>query len=46
MENHYWLKSNVISKIGKMAPNLVFLSLRRMKFISNPVFAEIFHSLT
>ena len=46
LENHYWLKNNIISKVGKMAPNLVFLSLRRMKFITNPVFAEIFHSLT
>ena len=46
LENHYWLKNNIISKIGKMAPNLTFLSLRRMKFISNPVFAEIFHYLT
>ena len=45
LENHYWLKSDILSKIGKMAPNLIFLSLRRMKFISNPIFAEIFHHL-
>lgn len=46
LENHYWLKNETISKIGKMAPNLIYLSLRRMKFISNPIFAEIFQSLT
>jgi len=46
LENHYWLKSDIISKIGRMAPNLISLSLRRMKFITNPIFAEIFHSLT
>ena len=28
LENHYWLKNNIMSKIGKMAPNLTFLSLR------------------
>ena len=46
LENHYWLKDDILSKLGRMAPNLLFLSLRRMKFISNPVFAEIFHCLT
>ena len=48
LENHYWLKNNVIDKIGRMAPNMQVLSLRRMKFITNPIFAQIFkymHSL-
>ena len=42
LENHYWLKNNMIDKIGRMAPNMQVLSLRRMKFITNPVFAQIF----
>ena len=46
LENHYWLKNNIISKVGKMSPNLISLSLRRMKFINNPTFAEIFRNLT
>lgn len=48
LENHYWLKNNIIDKIGRMAPNMQVLSLRRMKFITNPIFAQIFkymHSL-
>lgn len=48
LENHYWLNNNMIDKIGRMAPNMQVLSLRRMKFITNPVFAQIFkfmHSL-
>ena len=45
LENHYWLKNNVLSKLGRMAPNLTMLSLRRMKNITNPVFAEIFSNL-
>lgn len=32
----------MMDKIGKMAPNIQVLSLRRMKFITNPVFAQIF----
>ena len=42
LENHYWIRNNIISKLGRMAPNLQELSLRRMKNITNPVFAEIF----
>lgn len=42
LENHYWLKNNMIDKVGRMAPNIQVLSLRRMKFITNPVFAQIF----
>ena len=45
LENHYWLRNNILSKLGRMAPNLQMLSLRRMKNITNPVFAEIFQSL-
>ena len=32
----------MIDKIGRMAPNIQVLSLRRMKFITNPVFAQVF----
>ena len=46
LENHYWIKNNMLDKIGRMAPNLQYLSLRRMKFITNPCFAEIFKALT
>ena len=45
LENHYWLKNNMIDKIGQMAPNLRVISFRRMKFISNPTFALIFKYL-
>lgn len=45
LENHYWLKLNFLEKIGRMASNLRELSLRRLKFITNPVFAEIFKPL-
>jgi hypothetical protein len=30
LENHYWLSSKFIGKLGMMAPNLTELSLRRM----------------
>lgn len=42
LENHYWIKNNMLDKVGRMAPNIQVLSLRRMKFITNPVFAQIF----
>ena len=45
LENHYWLRNNFIDKVGRMAPNLQHLSLRRMKFINNTCFAEIFKYL-
>lgn len=45
LENHYWIKNNMIQHIGRMAPNLMVLSFRRMKFISNPIFAEVFKQL-
>jgi hypothetical protein len=40
LEHHYWIKDNFIEKVGRMAPNLRELSLRRIK-ISNRAFAEI-----
>ena len=45
LENHYWIRNNMIQNIGRMAPNLMVLSLRRMKFITNPVYAEVFKYL-
>lgn len=45
LENHYWLKLSFLNKIGRMAPNLLELSLRRLKLITNPAFAEIFKPL-
>lgn len=40
MEHHYWLKDSFLNKLGKMAPNLQELSLRRMN-ISNQSFEEL-----
>lgn len=40
LEHHYWLKDNFLDKLGKMAPSLRELSLRRMK-ISNRAFSAI-----
>lgn len=37
LEHHYWIKDHLLDKIGRMAPNLRELSLRRMK-ISNRAF--------
>ena len=31
LEHHYWLKDNFLDKLGRMAPNLKILSLRRLK---------------
>ena len=36
----------MIANIGRMAPNLMVLSLRRMKFIDNKIYAEVFKYLT
>jgi len=30
LEHHYWIKNNFLDKVGRMAPNLKELSLRRM----------------
>lgn len=46
LENHYWLSTKFIGKLGMMAPNLTHLSLRRMPSISNITFADIFRELT
>ena len=44
LEHHYWLKDNFLNKIGRMAPNLKVLSLRRLK-ITNDSFGELFKAL-
>jgi hypothetical protein len=40
LEHHYWIKENFLDKIGRMAPNLKELCLRRLK-ISNRAFSLI-----
>lgn len=45
LEHHYWVKDSFLDKIGKMAPNLKELSLRRMH-ISNKAFGSIVKELT
>lgn len=42
LEAHYWLKHSFLDKIGRLCPQLQELSLRRMKHVTNQVFAEIF----
>ena len=44
LEHHYWLKDTFLNKIGRMAPNLKILSLRRLK-ITDESFAALFASL-
>lgn len=44
LEHHYWLKDTFLNKIGRMAPKLRILSLRRLK-ISDESFAALFGSL-
>ncbi len=34
LEHHYWLKDNFLNKLGRLAPNLQILSLRRMAISS------------
>lgn len=43
LEHHYWLKDTFLNKIGRMAPNLRILSLRRLK-ITDESFATLFGS--
>ena len=43
LEHHYWLKDAFLNKIGRMAPNLQILSLRRLK-ITDDSFAALFQS--
>lgn len=40
LEHHHWLKPSFISKIGKMAPNLIEVNLRRLK-LTNTHFEEL-----
>jgi hypothetical protein len=40
LEHHYWIKDTFLDKIGRMAPHLIELSLRRLK-ISNKAFTCI-----
>ena len=40
LNNHYWLKNNFLDKIGRMAQNLVELSLRGLR-ISTPTFIDL-----
>lgn len=44
LEHHHWLKDSFLGKLGRMAPNLQALSLRRLK-ISNERFIELFGSM-
>lgn len=44
LEHHYWLKDAFLNKIGRMAPNLQSLSLRRLK-ITDKSFGDIFNTL-
>ena len=44
LEHAYWLKDVFLDKIGRMAPNLKELSLRRLK-ISNRAFTDIMTQL-
>ena len=41
LEHHYWLKDNFLNKLGRLAPNIKELSLRRLN-ISNQSFIDIF----
>ena len=45
LEHHYWLKDSFLNKIGRMAPNLKVLSIRRLK-ITDESFGVLFSSLT
>lgn len=40
LEHHYWIKDNFIDKIGRMAPHVRELSLRRMN-LSNKAMTNI-----
>lgn len=45
LEHHYWIRNFFLDKIGRMAPNLQELSLRRMD-ISNEAFSEMTKNYT
>lgn len=40
IEHHYWLKDNFLCKLGRLAPNLKTLTLKRLP-ISNKSFTDI-----
>jgi hypothetical protein len=40
LEHHYWIRNFFLNKVGRMAPNLVELSLRRMD-ITEEAFGEM-----
>lgn len=40
IEHHYWLKDNFLCKLGRLAPNLKILTVKRLP-ISNNSFTEI-----
>lgn len=44
LEHHYWLSDGFLNKIGRMAPNLRVLSVRRLK-ISDQSFYDIANAL-
>ena len=44
LEHHYWLNDSFLGKLGRMAPNLQELSLRRLK-ITDDAFCELFSHL-
>lgn len=44
LEHHYWLNDSFLGKLGRMAPNLQVISLRRLK-ISDDSFFEMFSHL-
>ena len=45
LEHHYWLKDSFLSRIGKMAPNLKEICIRRVN-ISNASFTELVSDLS
>lgn len=43
LDNHFWIKNNFIDKIGRMAPNLVELSIRGLKVDSQSFIDMVKH---
>jgi len=43
LEHHHWLKNSFISKIGKMAPNLKEVNLRRLKLTNEDFKDLVYH---
>ena len=44
LNNHFWIKNNFIDKIGRMAPNLVELSIRGLN-VDTQTFSELVNHL-